>query len=455
VTTTLFPPLDGEWQPSADSPDSAFGGTFPWEIRVHWDDFLTNPRNTTGRHLGVKVLTRAIASGVDPWDEFIIFEFGITYDKDQCDIPGHSDYLDSLFLGLLFDCDVSGSDQTDPHIDDLVDFDGWVNGEWANWGYPWDSITISPDSFWQSPDGYFDQYTVYGDDPWEPTLHGEIEIVPRNLSYMYDGDNPGDPGDDSGENGMSEGYIGLRLLYAPPSPADSIWVDEYGDTARIPRVYAHQWWNWESDPATDADMYHFMNGTHPASSGLRYCPHPYWVVASVDDYRFLQSVGPFRLYDGDTLWFVFVCGVGEKLSGGYNGYWFNQWKRGLRQVVDYALAAYYSGSQHSDPYHPSGPHEDIHWQALTGISERTRTVRPKVAFPTVIEGKELLLSVKDLPWVQVQIFDVCGRLRYKEKFVTSGYSLISIPIKNLPTGLYFVEVKGTQLHQIGKIIYIK
>jgi len=37
---------------------------------------------------------------------------------------------------------------------------------------------------------------------------------------------PGYLGDDTGEGCISEGYVGLRLLYVPLSPANYIWVDE-------------------------------------------------------------------------------------------------------------------------------------------------------------------------------------------------------------------------------------
>jgi len=102
-------------------------------------------------------------------------------------------------------------------------------------------------------------------------------------------------------------------------------------------------------------MYKFLNGTTPFSMGNRYLPNLLWVGQELFDYHFLQSVGPYRLYNGDTLLFVFVFGVGERLSGGCNSYWFNQ----------------------------------------------------------------LILKVRNLPWIKVRLYDVCGRLRSKGKFVTS------------------------------------
>jgi hypothetical protein len=117
------------------------------------------------------------------------------------------------------------------------------------------------------------------------------------VSYMYDGDNPSVAGDDVGGNKIpkeSTGYIGSRLLYCPP---------RIGETE--PSIQSgHGWWDWNSDPGSDADWMRLM------SDGLWLDPPP-----SVHDYRFLQKLGPFAIPPQDSIRIVFGFGVGEGLSG--------------------------------------------------------------------------------------------------------------------------------------------
>jgi len=157
------------------------------------------------------------------------------------------------------------------------------------------------------------------------------------------------------------------LLYAPPSIADSTWVDSHGDTARIVRPYSHQWWNWENDPATDRHKYRYMAAIHEKSivGGYRYhfLPHPYFIGAPVFDYRWMTTAGPYEFAAGDTLEFVYVGAVGQGLNGGHDNYWRGgKWIPGLRHMMDYALKTYYMGAIQSDPYHPSPPSRDFHYQ---------------------------------------------------------------------------------------------
>ncbi len=451
VTATSYPFTLGEWYPEEMS---CGPGISDYDVVTGWHDEVSNPRNPAGRHLGVRVIFQALTWASEPLNDIVFYIIGLTYNPDQCDIPGHGDFLDSLYLGILFDCDVSGPSATQPHMDDMVWFDGWVHGEWP--GYPFDSLTILPDTFLQAPDGYPDQYTVYGDDPWEHTLHGEIEVVPRNTSYMWDDDNPETPGNDAGEDGASAGYIGLRLLYAPPTPSDSLWVDAYGDSARIPRVSAHQWWNWDNVPATDADFYLYLKGEHPALPGYHFAPLPYVVGEGPFDYRFLQSSGPHRLYAGDTLWFVFAGAVGQGLNGGYDDYYGRGWLRGLRQTLDYALAAYYAGSVTSDPYHPSGPFEDAHW---VGVEERASWGSPTpnwLKLATLQRGPWLTLEVHGVRQGTVTLYDLTGRriLSWAVHRVDSAPSVLRLPVGELPAGIYLVRLQAGNRGVTKKVILL-
>ncbi len=356
----------GDWTGSDNPPIYVGPGKSPMDVVVAYDDFKDNPRHGSGSHLGVKVIIRSMQWPHEPFNDFVAYEIYITYDASQCDIPGHGDVLNGVFVGMWYDCDVSGADQTEPHIDDLVAFDGWTNGEWPLT----DDLTLLPDSFIPQPDGVPDEYIIWGDEPGEVVLDSSIAvdyvrndttykvyIFPRGMSYIYDGDNPADPGDDTGEGGKSAGYIGGMWLYTPPSPSDSTL-----DNARFVRPWSHQWWNWSSDPATPTDVYDYLRGHHSATMFYRYAPHPFDLGAPPFDYRFLNTVGPFSIRSGDTLKLVWVAGVGQGLSGGYDSYWGRGWLPGVRQVLEKALQAYYAGSTHSDPAHPSDPDEDLHWR---------------------------------------------------------------------------------------------
>jgi len=422
VTRNDYP--SGEW---GDGQVIYHGpGTSEEDIIVSWHDSLTNIHNGSGRHLGITVICKSYTWSYEPWNDFIAYEFFVIWNKNQCDIPNVGDTLNNLFLGLLYDCDVSYADPTDPHMDDLVFFDGYVAGEWDTLGYPYDSITLLPDTFLNLPDGIYDQYILYGNDSLEHTIHGDTLILPRNLSYMWDGDDPSTPGNDTGENGYSAGYVGVALLYAPPSPADSVWIDPYGCTCRIPRVWSHQIPYFEQAPATDNDFYALMEGTYINPGRFDYLPQ------NVFDYSFLISCGPFNVADNETLKFVFVAAVGQGLNGGDDSIYGRNWIRGLRQTIDYALTAYYAGSEISDPYHPSGPDEDIHWKILSIFEKNYKKI--SLNFPTILTPSYILKTKNPL---KIEIYNTSGR-KIREIFVKEN----ATPFKNLKEGIYFIKIGG-------------
>jgi hypothetical protein len=372
VTYHNYP--DGEWW---EGPVLYEGpGYSPHDIVAVWPDSSTNTKNAAGRHTGITWIVRAMQWPHEPYNDFIIYWMKMVWNKDQCDIPDVGETLDSVYVSMWYDCDVSGADQSNPHIDDLVGFDGWTNGEWNDPDFiirdPIDIKTVTPDSFWDEPDGINDHYLVWGDEedemvtqegdavemyiPWK----GEslpVYLIPRGISYIYDGDNPGTPGNDTGEEGACAGYAFGGWLYTPPAPSDSIGTG----TFRLIRPWSHQWWNWESDPASDDQVYNYQKGNHSATQGYRYAPHPYDLGAAEFDYRFLNTVGPYTLYDGDTLHFVWVAGVGQGLYGGNDDYWGRGWLMGAAQTFEKALQVYYGGAENSDPAHPSAPNEDVHF----------------------------------------------------------------------------------------------
>ena len=345
--------------------------------------------------LGLKVIQKSYQWSVAPYNQFIAYEFYIIYNKSN-GMAGLPVTLKNVLVAINFDSDVCSYDATSPHIDDMVCFDGYTWGEWKdlkNHPLPIDTLTVLGDTVLDKPDGIPDNWQIYGDDPDEhpfsrpdtaylcqaayDLLDKSIQdscipvndtlyklpclAVPRNMSYIYDDDDPTTPEDDTGENGGCPGYIFGRLIYAPPAKYDLYGMDKNGDSTRIPLVYTHSWWNWNNDPGTDENKYDYMNGTHPMDFGYRFMPIPYDVGAATFDYRFLQTYGPFEITDGETLKIVFVGGVGYGLNGGYDSKFGEGYVLGARQVADYAMDAYYMGSTHSDPSHPSAPDEDVHW----------------------------------------------------------------------------------------------
>ena len=195
--------------------------------------------------VGVRQKTYAWSEGYR--DDFIIYDWWI-YNLTE-------DVLDSFFVGVHADCDIStaegGSGAQAWSRDDLP-------------GYVRDS------------------------------LNGEY------ISYMYDGDNPTVPGDDIGGRQSpkeSSGYIGSRLLYCPPA---------IGDTE--PSVQkGHGWWDWNSDPSDDDAAAEWFDRL---SDGLWLEPPP-----SPHDFRYYQKFGPFSIPANDSIRVMVAFGIGEGLSG--------------------------------------------------------------------------------------------------------------------------------------------
>jgi hypothetical protein len=399
------------------------------DIECKYDDWCDR-RNDKARQLGLKIIQRAMVWSIDGYNDFIAYEYRITYNADSS--FHKKDTLEDIYVAWVFDDDSGGRIVPDSWLDDLTAYDGWTPGEvktecprqykppeWLEaWcppdrtkdgfvvrggetiPYPYDHITLYPPkegypygvpTDTTNPDGVLDQMTVFGDEPDEHTVHGDTLIFWRNISYLYDGKSLTRPdadetgtGDES-ELGRAPGYVGARIIYAPPISqeyaSDTVeipeygWLDghgrldPYGDIARVMLPYSHQWWNWSNDPGSDEDKMLYMLGKHPFSRDKRFMGHPFDWGADVMDYRFMHTYGPYKIGAGDTIDFVWAGFIGFGLNGGY-GYGKgadegifekDKWYPGARWVADQAIKAYYMGSQHSDPLHPSAPSEDIHW----------------------------------------------------------------------------------------------
>lgn len=259
---------------------------------------------------------------------------------------------------------------------------------------------------------------------WAHTVGDTIYyVVPRNMSYIWDGDSPASGTDDSGEpliDPAGNGFIAWRLIDYWIKKADGTIerpIDVYG----YPIPISHSWWNWESDPGTDAEKYDYMWGNPDASgyySGPEYIedwvgtefapeartpgnPGPFPFVHDnplaldypVFDYRFLISSGPVQLADGDSLHVVGGWLVGMGLTG-------------AREVADNMLDAYYRDGGWGVPELPPSP----------------------ILFYEAGDG------VVNLEWASnAESYDPFGGYRvYRATFETSGW----IEIADIPAGTY-------------------
>jgi len=370
---------------------------------VTFDDFEDSVN--TSEPLGLLVNQRGLTWNGPEYDDFLIFEYEIIKEMGGENYSG--DELTDVYVGWVYDGNVGfGKDTSSPWIDDLVDFDGWngnnpeefityredmvENGDWNGSGkldgyddmgipHGWEYVgnasipQVNYDPLLAYPDGFYDSYTVLiPSDPltapvirWQTdaanpdytAYAGEIAVVdsdtlrgyvvPRNMSYIYDADDPRSPEDDTGENGDVPGFVGLRLIYS------DVWkrhgpYEETGDDTLL-RPYNHQWFGFNYAPASDQEIYDYIAGDHNHALGSPFMPNPLVTALGPFDHRFLLGTGPIAEFAlNDTLYFVIAEVVGKGIGG-------------LRQNADNALYAYFAGSA-GTPYDPSGPEEDVHYR---------------------------------------------------------------------------------------------
>jgi len=353
-----------EWEPDDGSWDYVGPGVSQWDIVSKYHDWGAFNQ---GSAIGIHVTQKAYQWSVPEYADFIAYEYEIVWNKSESDVAGDKDEI-NLYVSWCWDDDNCEADPNTPDrwLDDMVCFDGWTGGEWRGFVHcpsPSDNYAITQSGAVEGPDGVPDQYQIYGDDANENLIASDTAVyIPRNMSYLYDEDNTEKPGSDKGEYGKCPGYLFGRFIYGPPKRNDLYFIDDEGNEARIPIVTTHQWWNWNNDPGTDENKLNYMTAKHPMSLGYKYMPIPYDVGAGEMDYRYLMTVGPYTLEAYDTLRIVYVSGIGYGMNGGTDDYYGTGERLGMRQVADYALDAYYMGSEHSDPIHPSAPDEDNHWK---------------------------------------------------------------------------------------------
>ncbi len=254
-----------EWNPSAGTSflvgDEITNPVSDLDSYVEYDDYEPDRRWGGDSHLtmGLKVIQRTYSWSRPGYDDFLVMDYQIIH-------TGLCDDLSDVYVGWWFDMDVASLDFTyNHHIDDLVAFD-----------------------------------------------------TTRQMSYMWDGDNYGEPGDHSGDpfqyQQVSPGYIGQRLIYSPTG-----------------EVATHTTWiDWETAPHNDAESYAYMSRhEYTELPDSMYNPYGEWQPPDFD-WRWLQTVGPFDLAVGDTLHLITGLVAGNGLGG-------------LQAHSDAMMAAYQNG----------------------------------------------------------------------------------------------------------------
>jgi hypothetical protein len=380
------------------------------------DDWYAGNENP----IGVRTFQRAYSWSTPGYDQFLVNDITVTHLSEHGN-PGVP--LDAFCFSVMADLDIASADPSPhPNIDDMVFYDGheiWCNDPDATFDYEFDDGTKAseadnyiyqrnPDASWADPeddiyyfynypgsegivdadansDGVSDHFTVlfkvaggdtiYATEPntglqlfaegvppsyWMHTVGDTaFAVVPRNLSYMWDGDNPASSTDDSGEPTYSppcNGFAGWRLLDFWIRKADGT-IERPIDVFGYPIPLSHSWWQYQYTPDTDQIGYDYQWGQNQDLSGLHSGPAyladwigdpsapdafqpdnpgPFPIVQdnplALDyqpfDYVFLLTMGPVDLTDGDSLHIVGGFVIGRGLAD-------------LRQQADNLLDAYY------------------------------------------------------------------------------------------------------------------
>ncbi len=445
--------------------------------------------------IGMKIVQRGLTWSMPEYADFIAYEYYII------NISGGT--LNGVIPCWVFDNDVcsgDGGDADQPHIDDLVDYDGYAYPESSNpfkydmvenldydgdgitqgyddWGWPYGrgdiraGVPLNPNYNEELvvPDGIWDEYQVYVDDngpiilrhysldgfsdtlKWQDGQGNETDpiygwLIPRNTSYMYDSDYPASSENDVGERALGgmgcAGFIGGRIIWSDLFTNKFGYPEGYQKTAEdtVIRPYVHQWWNWESDPGSDEEKFQYMEGSHSASLGQKFLPHPFNYLAGAPtfDYRYLSSTGPFNGWaDGDTIRLVYAYGVGLGLQG-------------MREVLDNSIYAYYSGSVWSNPGEPSNFDEDAHWQLPAPPAIPSLSYSPADQLVNLVWDNKAEHTVD--PFLGLVDFE--GYKIYRSKYNTSAWELI-FACDNRDDSVYVFNTDGdTMRNNAGNIVKV-
>ncbi len=474
---------------------------------------------------GMMVNVKNLSWDVAGYDNIMATEMVFTHHSEYGN-PGTA--LEGFVPALRADCDIAIADSVECAMDDLVYYDGhaiWANGTYDfeylfNDGTP--ASTQDEYTYQQNPDspldpsdpdniyyyynylgsdgipdndvdmnGVSDHFTILAKVVGSDTLYitdtesgiqlfsqgmpyfhydqvvGDTTflVVPRNLSYMWDGDGAGSSDDDSGEQDLSvpcNGFLGWRLLDLYVLKADDS-IERPADIWGCPIPLGHSWWNWESDPGTDPEVYDIMWGQHPdftevPVSGPAYMadwygnpntpsaveftnPGPFPIVINnplaegfpTFDYRFLISAGVCTLEDGDELHVIGGWVIGRGLAG-------------LRMNADLMLDAFY---------------RDGAWGQGMGISESNGSgngISLRV-YPNPFRGGNLSVNFALGAPVSgtLAVYDLSGRIvaETAAEDLQAGSNTLSIDGSRLGSGIYFAVVRTPDTLIQGKFAVVQ
>ena len=454
-----------------------------------WSEYNETP-------IGVRTFQHAFSWDTPGYNQFAANEIVITH-LSEFGNPGVP--LDAFCFSILGDCDIASADPEPFYfMDDMVYYDGhaiWCNDPDATFDYEFNSglkasqtdIFIyqrNPDAFWSDPeddiyyhynysgsdgivdadvnsDGVSDHFTVLfkttdGDTIFtvEPNTNLELfsdgrpsnfwlhtvgdttyAVVPRNMSYMWDGNSPTSATDDSGEPTISppcNGFLGWRLIDFWIKKADGS-IERPIDVFGYPVPLSHSWWNVEGEPDDDIQHYDYLWGMNQDLSGrqsgpayladwignptapnayLPQNPGPFPIVHDNPlamgyqpfDYRFLLSMGPVDLADGDSLHIVGGWVMGKGLAD-------------LRVQADNMLDAYYRDGGWGVPDIP--PEPSFYYETSSGVVDCSWSDEAEVYEP--FGGYHLYRSVFDTTnWELIADIE-SGTYNFTDSTVTSGF----------------------------------
>jgi hypothetical protein len=151
-----------------------------------------------------------------------------------------------------------------------------------------------------------DDYAGFSETIAEAQLGATTKNVKISIGYMWD---------DDGDEGASEGYIGLMFLGAQAPGSGG--VPEFVSLRNFRMFSGTTSYDQGGDPTNDEERYAILNGTAPKS--LPVVPEgalrPPQVAKKKDDYRIVVSAGPFNLEVGDSLRFQSALVVGRGYEG--------------------------------------------------------------------------------------------------------------------------------------------
>ncbi len=263
--------------------------------------------------------------------------------------------LDSVYIGWMFDFDIAfgpNGDPSSPHIDD------WVS--------------------YQSE---------------------------RLMGYMWDGDNPYEEGDDTGDFGLSPGYAGIALLDTP-----------------LP-LASYQWWGWDDVPSTAEDDFQYMAGIHPASGGEPFRADP----DTVFEYRALISTGPYSMAAGDSIRTAVTFAIGDGLEG-------------LNQAVD-EMIAYYQLDAGRDA-----------WNGMP------LTFRLDAPYPNPFNASILVpFTLDHARQIELAVFNTLGQrvATLVDGTISGGSHNIPFNAGNLSSGIYWITLKTGGRHITRSVTVLK